>query len=122
MARLLPLGTTPVNEGERLVVDFLRHALPDTYTLVANVEIAHQGRPPYDFDLIVLAPHALYVVEIKQWRGGIRGDDTLWTVGGGARRPNPFPKRQQQGPRPQESPYGPSAGGRPVGSGRRRHC
>lgn len=73
------------------MVDFLRHALPDTYTLVANVEIAHQGRPPYDFDLIVLAPHALYVVEIKQWRGGIRGDDTLWTVGGGARRPNPFP-------------------------------
>lgn len=91
MATLLPLGTTPVNEGERLVVDFLRRALPDTYLLVANVEIAHQGRPPYDFDLIVLAPHALYVVEIKQWRGGIRGDDTLWTVGGGARRPNPFP-------------------------------
>lgn len=91
MAKLLPIGTAPVNDGERLVVDFLRNALPNTYTLVANVEIAVQGRMPYDYDLIVMAPHAVYVVEIKQWQGGIRGDDYTWLVARQHHRPSPFP-------------------------------
>ena len=90
MAKLLSLGTAPVNEGERLVVDWLRNELPSTYTLIANVELAYQGRMPYDYDLIVLAPHALYVIETKQWRGGIRGNDYAWTVANRDQRPNPF--------------------------------
>ncbi len=91
MARLITLpASRPQDEGEALVVGHLREALPDTYTLVPNVEIIEPGRPPFEYDLIVVAPHALYVVEVKRWRGGIRGDDDTWLVGGQHHRPNPW--------------------------------
>lgn len=91
MAKLLNWGGKPVNDGERLVINTLQQQLPDTYTLIPNVEIQEGGRPPYDYDCIVLAPHALYVVEIKQWRGGIEGDDYTWHIGSQRiSRPNPY--------------------------------
>lgn len=91
MARLIILpASRPQDEGETLVVGYLREALPDTYTLIPNVEISQQGRPPFEYDLIVVAPHAVYVVEIKRWRGGIRGDDDTWVVAGRHPRPNPW--------------------------------
>lgn len=91
MAKLLNWGGQPVNDGERLVINHLQQQLPDTYTLIPNVEIQEKGRPPYDYDCIVLAPHALYVVEIKQWRGGIEGDDYTWYIGSQRiSRPNPY--------------------------------
>ena len=87
MAKLVPLpGGRPVDEGEALVVNHLRDTIPDTYTLIPNAEIAEPGRPPFEYDLIVVAPHAVYVVEVKRWRGGIRGDDHTWFVGGRHRR------------------------------------
>lgn len=91
MAKLLNWGGNPVNDGERLVINYLQQQLPNTYTLIPNVEIQEEGRPPYDYDCIVLAPHALYVVEIKQWRGGIEGDDHTWYIGHRRiSRPNPY--------------------------------
>ena len=91
MARLIILpASRPQDEGETLVVGYLREALPDTYTLIPNIEISEQGRPPFEYDLIVVAPHAVYVVEIKRWRGGIRGDDDTWVVAGRHPRPNPW--------------------------------
>ncbi|MBE2240120.1 MAG: protein kinase [Caldilineaceae bacterium] len=92
MAKLIiPPGAQPAEAGEAKVVDFLRNALPETYTLLPNLEIAERGRPPFEYDLIVAAPHAVYVVEIKNWRGGIRGDEGAWLVGGRHARPNPWP-------------------------------
>ncbi len=92
MAKLIALpGSRPENEGEALVVSHLRESLPATYTLVPNVEIAERGRPPFEYDLIVIAPHAVYVVEIKRWLGGIRGDDYTWQVAGRHLRDNPWP-------------------------------
>ena len=83
MARLIILpASRPQDEGETLVVDYLREALPDTYTLVPNIEIIGPGRPPFEYDLVVVTPHAIYTVEVKRWRGGIRGDDDTWLVGG----------------------------------------
>ncbi|MGB4805000.1 MAG: protein kinase [Anaerolineae bacterium] len=91
MARLIILpASRPQDEGETLVVGYLRAALPDTYTLVPNIEIIEQGRPPFEYDLIVVAPHAVYVIEVKRWRGGIRGDDDTWVVAGRHLRPNPW--------------------------------
>lgn len=92
MAKLIQLpGARPVNEGEALVIQYLNEALPDSYSLIPNVEIAEKGRPPFDYDLIVVAPHAVYVVEIKRWLGGIHGDDYTWWVAGQYQRPNPLP-------------------------------
>ena len=73
MAKLVVLpDARPIEQGETLVVQYLRQVLPDTYTLIPNAEIAEPGRPPFEYDLIVLAPHAIYVIEVKRWRGGIR--------------------------------------------------
>ncbi len=92
MVKLLVFpGTHPVNEGEILVINYLEDHLPDTYTLIPNVEIVERGRPPFEYDLIVVAPHAVYVVEVKRWRGGIWGDDHTWLVAGRHRRQNPWP-------------------------------
>ncbi|MDM8520299.1 protein kinase [Anaerolineales bacterium HSG6] len=93
MAKLINLpGGRPVNDGERLVVQYLRDPanLPDSYTIIPNAEIAQRGHTPYEYDLIVIAPHAIYVIEIKQWRGGISGDDYTWLVNGQFQRQNPL--------------------------------
>ncbi len=90
-ARLIQLpGASPVNEGEKLVVNYLREQLPGTYTLIPNVEIIQRGYPTFEYDIIVVAPHAVYVVEVKQWRGGIRGDDHTWIVAERYHRPSPW--------------------------------
>jgi len=93
MARFMPIsGARPINEGEQSLVQLLRDQLPETYTIIPNFELINAGQPAYEYDLVVIAPHALYVVEAKQWRGGIRGDDYNWYVGDGKRpRRNPWP-------------------------------
>lgn len=92
MANLITVpGSRPADEGEALVVSFLRDKLPGTYTLIPNFEIAERGRPAFEYDLAVVAPHAVYIVEVKRWQGGITGDDDTWVVGGRNRRPNPWP-------------------------------
>jgi len=91
MAKLIKLpGSNPVNEGERKVVGYLETELPNTYSLIPNAEIIEPGRPAFEYDLIVIAPHALFVVEIKDWRGGIEGDDFTWVVAGEHVRQNPW--------------------------------
>ena len=92
MAQLIQLpGACPADEGEVLVIQHLQNTLPATYTLIPNIEIIERGRPAFEYDLIVVAPHAVYVIEVKRWRGGIRGDDHTWTVAGQHRRQNPWP-------------------------------
>lgn len=92
MAKLLALpAARPADEGETLVIKHLEQQLPGTYTLIPNAEIIEPGRPAFEYDLIVGAPHAVYVVEIKRWRGGIHGDDYTWLVAGQHRRQNPWP-------------------------------
>ena len=73
---------------------FLEAQLPDTYLLIPNVRI--EQRNPYnnsmdarELDLVVVAPHALYHLENKDWKGHLVGDDTTWTVNGKERK-NPF--------------------------------
>ena len=91
MAKLIQLpASRPVNPAEAQVVQTLKDGLPDTYTLIPNAEIFQPGGPPFEYDLIVIAPHALYVVEVKGWKGGIQGDDYTWLVAGQHRRPNPW--------------------------------
>lgn len=91
MAKLINLpGARPTNEGEALVVSYLVDQLPGTYTIIPNVEIIQRGNSPFEYDIIVIAPHAVYVVEIKRWLGGIQGDDYTWLVAGIHHRPNPW--------------------------------
>ena len=92
MAKVIHLpGARPADAGEARVLQHLEAALPATYTLIPNVEIVQLGYPAFEYDLIAIAPHAVYVVEVKRWLGGIRGDDYGWMVAGQHRRQNPWP-------------------------------
>jgi hypothetical protein len=81
MAKLIQLpGGGPVNDGERLVVAALVRELPDRYAVVPNIDVAAGNGQRLEYDVIVAAPHAVYVVETKAWLGEIVGDDRVWLV------------------------------------------
>src|SRR5688572_956825 len=91
MAQLINLsGAQPVNEGEALVVNHLSKTLPDNYLLYPNVEITEPYRQPFEYDVIVVAPHAVYVVEVKWWLNQITGGDYWWQLSSGVSKPNPL--------------------------------
>lgn len=81
MARLRAIvGDSPVNEGERLVVDALVRSLPDSYGIFPNFETSDRRGHRYEYDVVVTAPHAVYVVETKAYTGRVAGDDREWLV------------------------------------------
>ncbi|GHO56031.1 methylation-associated defense system protein kinase MAD6 [Ktedonobacter robiniae] len=91
MAQVINLGgVQPVDEGEALVVQHLANALPSNYLLYPNIELTEPGRQPYEYDVIVVTPHAVYVVEIKRWLGQISGGDYTWTLASGKEKANPL--------------------------------
>lgn len=96
MARIIkpPYFEEVVNAGEQRLIDFLEVNLPDNYTLVPNVEIAstnprNNQTQYWEYDLIVVAPHAIYNIENKDWKGRIEGDDNYWYVND-RQKPNPL--------------------------------
>src|SRR5687767_5530020 len=91
MARLISLGGAhPVDEGEALVVGHLSKILPDDFLLYPNIEITEPHRQPFEYDLVVVAPHAIYVIEIKRWTKRIVGGDHIWQLASGITKPNPL--------------------------------
>lgn len=81
-----PGNSGPVNPGERRVIEELIRRLPDDYQVVPNVEIGDNEGQPFEYDAIVIAPHAVYVIETKDWWGDIAGDAVEWLVNGTSRR------------------------------------
>lgn len=75
-------GQGPVNAGERRLFDFLEVKLPDDYYIVTNGEFlcptGAASTQCLEFDAIVIAPHAIYHIENKDWTGRLEGDDHLW--------------------------------------------
>jgi serine/threonine protein kinase len=70
MARVIEMGGEPVNASEREMVNLLVERLPDAYWVVPNVTLSQRGHP-YEYDAVVVAPHAVHVVETKGWNGTI---------------------------------------------------
>lgn len=74
----------PVNAGEERLLKFLEVKLPDNYFLIPNGEYPSmnpQGAVQYwEYDCIVVAPHAIYTIENKDYRGRRR----LMTIRGSA--------------------------------------
>ena len=75
-----------VNDGEKRLVEFLEKRLPDDYYIVPNVELVQKRSgvisQPYEYDVIVVAPHAIYHIENKDFSCAVMGNDDLWDVGG----------------------------------------
>ncbi|MCU0647283.1 MAG: protein kinase [Gemmatimonadaceae bacterium] len=88
MAQLIPspMGGGPVNEFELAVVQNLVASLPAGYVVIPNFALRDQQGRAYEYDVVVLAPHAVYVVEAKEWYGRISGDDAEWLLNGKPRK------------------------------------
>jgi serine/threonine protein kinase len=67
MARVIAIGQ-PANDSEREAIAYLRDHLPDSCTLIHNFELK-QGRELYEIDIALLAPHSVFVVDVKGTRG-----------------------------------------------------
>jgi serine/threonine protein kinase len=93
MANIIAVGQ-PVNDSERRAIAFLRDNLPDTYTIFHNFEIS-QGRERFELDLAIIAPHSVFVVDVKGIRGLIDIYDPTWYPQGRASIYSPLPKLRQ---------------------------
>jgi serine/threonine protein kinase len=84
MAELIPAFFKDfVNSGEERVVLYLKANLPDNYYLLPNIELAatnprNNVTQYWEYDLLVLAPHSIFCIENKDWRGRLEGDDNYW--------------------------------------------
>jgi len=102
MAKIIkpPYFDSVVNSGEKRLLEFLEVNLPNSFFLIPNVEIAstnpRNNRTQYwEYDLIVVAPHAIYNIENKDWKGRIEGDDNYWYVND-KQRNNPLKTGRQK--------------------------
>jgi len=90
-ARHVPKGE-PVHEAEARGIEALVRALPDNYWVFSNIELASDRRgQTFEHDAVVLAPHAVFTVELKSWGGRIVGNRDRWTLADGMVVPSPIP-------------------------------
>jgi serine/threonine protein kinase len=69
-----------IQDGEARVIAELEKQLDPPYRLYANLKLT-QNKRTRDYDAIVFAPHAVYVIEVKDYGGTITGDSQSWLVG-----------------------------------------
>ena len=65
-----------INAGEKRLMDYLEANLPDDFYLIPNIELVSTNTKNnltqyWEYDLIVVAPHAIFNIENKDWRGRI---------------------------------------------------
>jgi len=91
-ARHVPVGK-PVHDREAQGIDALVRALPDRYVVFSNVELPTGARDgqTYEHDAVVIAPHAVFAVELKSWGGKVTGNRDRWTLEDGAIVRSPLP-------------------------------
>ena len=76
MAKVIPIGQ-PVNESERQAIGFLRDHLPEGWLLFHNFEMRKE-QEVFEIDIAILAPHAVYLVDVKGTRGNIDVYGSKW--------------------------------------------
>lgn len=84
---------SPAHDAERRGFRALIAALPASYTVYTNIDLptGHRAGQTYEHDAIVVAPHAVFTVELKSWGGVITGNRDRWTLADGAPRQSPIP-------------------------------
>lgn len=83
-AKFIPIGE-PAHDSERQAIRYLVEGLPADYTVYGNAWLVERTGVVYELDAVVVAPHAIYVIEIKSYRGRIEGTDHDWYI------PHPVP-------------------------------
>lgn len=89
-----------VNAGEEKLLKFLEVNLPDDFFIIPNIEIAstnpYNNQTQYwEYDIVVVAPHAVFNIENKDWKGRIEGDEYNWYLNDQPRR-NPLRTNRQK--------------------------
>jgi len=86
-------STGAVNAGEERLLKFLEVNLPDGYYIIPNAEFANvnpRGGVQYlEYDCLVVAPHAIFNIENKDWGGQLEGNDNVWYLND-SERANPL--------------------------------
>ncbi len=99
MARIHRVGA-PETPSEAKAIKTLAERLPADYVVVHNFEVSTGRGLPYEFDIVVVTPFALWHVEVKGYRGEIRGDERKWVLSGGAVDSEPDSPGEQEEPDP----------------------
>ena len=81
----------PENDSESRAIRRLGKGLTDDFIVFHNFELTTGRGLPYEYDIAVLAPHALYHVEVKGYQGDIRGNVQQWVFENGSVYPSPIP-------------------------------
>jgi Protein kinase domain/Nuclease-related domain len=81
----------PDNDSETKAIKQLGKNLPDDYFVFHNFELTTGRGLPYEYDIAVLSPHALYHLEVKGYHGAIRGNPLQWVFENGSVYPSPIP-------------------------------
>jgi serine/threonine protein kinase len=79
MAQFIPIGE-PAHDPERQAIRFLVDGLPASYSVYGNAWLVERSGVIFELDAVVVAPHAIYIVEIKSYRGRIEGTDHDWYI------------------------------------------
>ena len=85
-AKFIRLGDS-AHDAERQALRYLVEGLPSTYTVYGNPWVVERSGVVYEIDAIVAAPHAIFVVEMKAYRGTIEGTDHDWYAPGPIKSP-----------------------------------
>ena len=93
MAELIQFGE-PENESEHIAAQYLRQHLSDDYRLYTNLEIPRNGRL-YEVDIILVAPHAVYIIDVKGVYGRVEVDQNEWYPQNRQSYPSPLKKYRQ---------------------------
>lgn len=93
MAQVIAVGK-PANDSERRAIAYLRDHLPSTFTILHNFEITHQ-KEIFEIDLAILAPHCVFIVDVKGTFGKVDISGSKWYPEGRQPFQSPLAKLRQ---------------------------
>ena len=89
MAEVFRLGE-PDNASEAQAIRTLAEELPKSYQIYHNFELTTGRGLPYEFDVVIVGDYGVWNVEIKGYRGIVRGDRSYWRLSNGNVQPSPI--------------------------------
>lgn len=91
MAQIIPIGE-PANDAEREAIAYLRDHLPADYRLLHNFELRSTDGQWFEIDIAIVAPHAIYLIDVKSTYGDIHVAGGKWHPDGRVPFASPLPK------------------------------
>jgi tRNA A-37 threonylcarbamoyl transferase component Bud32 len=85
----LPGNAGPVNAGEARVIEKLAAGLPESYALISNITIPFERDNPEEYDIIIVGPDGVFVLEVKTLAGNVDIQEQVMLVDG-EQRANPW--------------------------------